>query len=452
MTVDVRPGGVLPTAPHQDGRSGAQLERALLADLLATRSVQTVYQPVVELDTGSVVGYEALSRGPSGSALERPDLLFAAARRERELPRLDLLCQTAAMRGASKAGLHAPCTLFVNVEPEASAKGPLPVPLRSARGPHSLGPDVRVIVELTERALTDRPAQLLRRVETFRAAGWGIALDDVGADPGSLALLPLLRPDVIKLDLRLVQDRPDAGIARIVNAVNAEAERSGAVVLAEGIETTRHLAVARSLGAVLGQGWLFGRPAPLPALTRPAAAPRSGAPVPITHRAATPEGGSPFELVAAHRPVRQATKSLLLEVSKHLESQALSSSSSAVVLSTFQDAAHMTAATARRYAELAARAAFVGAFGAGMPDVPASGVRGAALDAGDVVLSEWDVVVLGPHFAGALVSRDLGDHGPDAHRRFEYVLTHDRELAVEVACRLMTRIRPETARADSQLA
>ncbi len=377
-----------------------------------------------------------------GSALEQPDLLFAAARRERQLPRLDLLCQTAAMSGASKAGLHAPWTLFVNVEPEASANSPLP--LRSARGPHSVGPDVRVIVELTERALTDRPAQL-RRVETFRAA-WGIALDDVGADPASLALFPLLRPDVIKLDLRLVQDRPDAGIARIVNAVNAEAERSGAVVLAEGIETTRHLAVARSLGAVLGQGWLFGRPGPLPALTRPVAALPSGAPVPITDRAATPEGGSPFELVAAQRAARQATKSLLLEVSKHLESQALSSSHSAVVLSTFQNVTHMTSATARRYADLAAKAAFVGAFGADMPAVPASGVRGVALDAGDVVLGEWDVVVIGPHFAGALVSRALDADGPEAHRRFEYVLTHDRELAVEVACSLMARMRPETAR------
>ena len=78
----------------------------------------------------------------------------------------------------------------------------------------------------------------------------------------SLAFLPLLRPDVVKLDLRLVQERPGPAIAEIMNAVNAHAERTGAVVLAEGIETEEHLVMARALGATLGQGWLFGRPGP----------------------------------------------------------------------------------------------------------------------------------------------------------------------------------------------
>ncbi len=275
----------------------------------------------------------------------------------------------------------------------------------------------------------------------FRARGWGITLDDVGADPGSLALLPLLRPDVIKLDLRLVQDEPDAQSAQIVNAVNAEAERSGAVVLAEGIETAAHLAVAQSLGATLGQGWLLGRPALLPTPTALAArSVISATAVPITTRTPTPEGASPFDLVAAERSVRQASKSLLLEVSRHLERQAMSSTSSAVVLATFQYARHLTPATVDRYSSLAAKAAFVGALGADMPAEPATGVRGASLEQGDPVPGEWDVAVIAPHFAGALVSRDLGDDGPDHDRRFSYVLTHDRTLAVQVACALMARV------------
>ena len=49
-----------------------------------------------------------------------------------------------------------------------------------------------------------------------------------------------------------------------MNAINAEAERTGAIVLAEGIETDAHLFRAQAVGAELGQGWLFGRPAPLP--------------------------------------------------------------------------------------------------------------------------------------------------------------------------------------------
>jgi len=105
---------------------------------------------------------------------------------------------------------------------------------------------VTSVVELTERALAARPAELLQAVARTRERGWGIALDDVGAVPESLALLPMLRPDVIKLDLRLVQQRASADIAAVMNAVNAEAGRSGTVVLAEGLETEAHVQPASS--------------------------------------------------------------------------------------------------------------------------------------------------------------------------------------------------------------
>ncbi len=67
---------------------------------------------------------------------------------------------------------------------------------------------MRLVVEITERALTARPADLLPTIEQLREAGIGIALDDVGADHRSLALMPFLRPDVIQLDLRLTQGDP----------------------------------------------------------------------------------------------------------------------------------------------------------------------------------------------------------------------------------------------------
>src|SRR3712207_2307682 len=124
-------------------------------------------------------------------------------------------------------------------------------------------------MEITERAIAARPAELLRTVERVRELGWAIAVDDVGAESMSLAFLPLLCPDVVKLDLRLVQERPGPAVAEIMNAVNAYAERSGAVVLAEGVEHEGHLEAARGLGATLGQGWLFGRPAPGPVAGRP---------------------------------------------------------------------------------------------------------------------------------------------------------------------------------------
>ncbi len=149
----------------------------------------------------------------------------------------------------------------MNVEPEALDQPATDAALepyeRATR-------ELRVILEVTERALAARPAEMLRGIDRFLELGWGVAIDDVGADRHSLALMPFLRPDVIKLDLRLVQSRPSIEIAEVVHAVNAEAERTGAALLAEGVETVEHLATARAMGATLAQGWLYGRPLELP--------------------------------------------------------------------------------------------------------------------------------------------------------------------------------------------
>lgn len=231
-----------------------------VAEIIERRGVASLYQPLVDLYGGEVVGYEALARGPEGSGLEHPDLLFAAATEAGLEVEMEWECQRAALEGAVATGLGDGQALFLNVEPR----------LLSVERPEWLDRLARialgrfaVFVEFTERSLTDRPAELLAAVERLRGLGVRIALDDVGADPRSLALMPFLSPDVIKLDLRLVQENPSLQIAEIVHAVSAEAERSGAIVLAEGIETEEHRQTALALGARYGQGWLFGRPAPL---------------------------------------------------------------------------------------------------------------------------------------------------------------------------------------------
>ncbi len=423
------------TAGHPDtGDSPAELDR-----LLRQGGIRSVFQPIVELDTGRAVAYEALARGPDGSPLASPQRLLAAARRHGRLGEADLACQEAAMRAAQQAGLTDPWTVFVNVEPQA-AQGALPVRgAGSAAGglPAAHG-GLRVVAELTERSLTADPCQLLSLVARVRRRGWGIALDDVGADRNSLALLPFIRPDVIKLDLRLIQERPSAEVAEVFSAVNAEAERSGAAVLAEGIETPEHLATARALGATLGQGWLFGRPAAAPDAT---AAPPAGV---IAARPAAPQAsaGTPFTLAAAVLPPRVGRKDLLIEISKHLERQAMASGEATAVLASFQDAAFFTPATRRRYSQIAVKAAFTGVLGQNMPHHPVPGIRGGLLDPADPIAFEWTITVTGPHFASCLIARDLGDSGPDTQRRFEFVLSHNRQLVTEAATVLFSRITP----------
>ena len=77
-----------------------------------------------------------------------------------------------------------------------------------------------------------------------------------------------------------------------------------------------------------------------------------------------------------------------------------------------------------------------------MDEEPAPGVRGATLGADDPPLGEWSLVVLGPHFAAALVAQDLGDLGPDMDRRFTFARTYDRDLVIDAASALMGRVLP----------
>ncbi len=396
-------------------------------------AVHSVYQPIVDLRTGDVLAYEALGRGPVGSALESPAALFAAARQQGSVVELDFACQAAAMRGALERGLPSSIPLFVNAEP-AGLCAPWPAPLREVH--ERAQKRLQVVIEITERALVGNPAGLFAAVRRIREAGWGVALDDVGAEPASLALMPFIDPDVIKLDLRLIQNNTNAEIATIINAVIAQAERTGAIVLAEGIETEEHRDRALAMGATLGQGWLLGRPGALPAQHTIIAhdLPFSRAPhiSPVT----------PFEMIRHVRPVRTASKGMLLALSHHLERHALTASAAPVLLSAFEDAVHFTPATAIRYETLARRCAFVAALGAGMSATTVAGVRGADLAADDLLAGEWVVTVVGPHFSGALIAKDLGDTGADRDRRFNVAITYDRDLVLDAARSLFDRITP----------
>ena len=84
----------------------------------------------------------------------------------------------------------------------------------------------------------------------------------------------------------------------------------------------------------------------------------------------------------------------------------------------------------------------MGALGFGLGEEPAAGVRGAGLRDDEALFGEWDVAVIGPHFAGAFVARDLGDTGADGDRRFDFFVTYERELVVRAARALMARIVP----------
>ena len=408
--------------------------------LIESGGLRSVYQPIVRLDGEEVVAVEALARGPVGTALESPVALFAAAAAAGLEAELDWACRAAAVEGALRAGLPRSCRLFINAEPRTFGTDP-PARHRSIlqRGADELS----IVMEVTERAIAADPAALFRALDQVRSLGLGVAIDDVGAEPASLGLMPFIRPDVIKLDMALVCKPTDPATAALAAAVRSDAERRGALVLAEGIETDEHLQRALVLGADLGQGWSFGRPVALE---------RSGyeadRPIGLTARGAS-AATTPWSLVADSPRRRTTTKSLLMAISHHLE--ALGSDPDTVVLGAFQHVRHFTPATARRYRAMAERSVFVGAVGVDMPEEPAPGVRGARIDRTHPIAGEWTVIVIGPHRAAALIALDAGDQGDDQDRRFHYVITHDRDVVIDAAMSLMRLVVPVAAAGTERL-
>lgn len=157
---------------------------------------------------------------------------------------------------------------------------------------------------------------------------------------------------------------------------------------------------------------------------------------------------SPFGCLPDAVTLRRSTKPLLIEISKHLEREAMRLGSTCLVLAAFQEERHFTSSTAHRYGDLVDRVGFVAALGEDLPAEPVAGVRGTDLDPADPVRGEWDLVVLAPHFAAALLARDLGDGGPDLQRTFEFALTYDRDTVAAAAEALMSRVLPQGGSAE----
>ena len=430
--------GTLHVADESD-RPSARSTTDIAAILNDPHSVRPMYQPIVDLDSGMVVGYEALARWPLHPVVD-PTEVFAAAADCGELVQFDWACRAAAVDGALEAQLPRAHTLFLNVEPDTAG-----VVFDHAHARiRAAAEHLDIVLELTERSLLSDPASLLRMVDRARRDGCRIAIDDVGCDPDSLALLEFIAPEIIKLDRSLVQHDPNPERARVIAAISAHVESTGAMILAEGIETQAHLERGLAYGAVLGQGWMFGRPAPLPC-TEPGTTRRmTGTRRPRIESLRSVAGRVPAlpSDVFDYALPSIGRKPLVAALTRQIERHAQLADEPLVILATFQSAEFFDSVVAARYADLAARNTFVAALGVGMAPEPAPGVRGTRLRIGDPFTGQWTIAVVGQHYFAAVVARDLGDSGDDSERRFEFLHTHDRNIVVAAARSLMQRVTP----------
>jgi diguanylate cyclase (GGDEF)-like protein len=238
----------------------------LVARVAATGAIRAVFQPIYDLVTGAPRGYEGLVRPLPNSGFNDPGTMFAAAEATGRTTELDIACLNAVMEAASR--LRLPGSLTVNLSPrtlemdEFSIHTFLRMIVR-----HGLDPR-RIVLELTEREAVENIDRLRSAVEACRLAGIRVAADDVGAGNAGLRLLSQLRFDIVKIDLSLVQGGNGQNQSlEIVRTLRDLADRWGALVVAEGIETPAQLEVVRSLGIGAGQGYLLGRPSEQPPTT-----------------------------------------------------------------------------------------------------------------------------------------------------------------------------------------
>ena len=234
-----------------------------LDNILANSDLHTLFQPIYSLSERRILGYEALSRGPSNSALHSPINLFAVARSAGRLSELELLCRRNACQRFSQLKLDG--KLFLNVSPD-SLMEPKHQPGRTLQLLQTLGiPPSQVVIELTEQSPTDDFALLDTALHHYRAMGFSIALDDLGAGYSSLRLWSELRPDYVKIDRHFIDGiHQDAVKREFVGSILKMAKASRAQVIAEGIELPEELTVLADMGVDLLQGYLLCRPQEVP--------------------------------------------------------------------------------------------------------------------------------------------------------------------------------------------
>ena len=230
-----------------------------LSSILAQSSLHSLFQPIISLSERRILGYEALSRGPSNSALHSPVPLFAVARQAGRLSELEMACRHSACRRFNEQKL--PGKLFLNVSPESLLEA-AHQPGRTLQLLQDFGIEPsQVVIELTEQTPTDDFQLLQNALHHYRAMGFSIALDDLGAGYSSLRLWSELRPDYVKIDRHFIDGiHQDALKREFVGSILQIAKASRAQVIAEGIELPEELAVLTEMGVDLVQGYLLCRP------------------------------------------------------------------------------------------------------------------------------------------------------------------------------------------------
>jgi EAL domain-containing protein (putative c-di-GMP-specific phosphodiesterase class I) len=236
------------------------LAREKLLDIILRERVVTAFQPIMRLGPDrTVLGFEALSRGPKGTGLERADDLFGSATEHQLLVELDRLCRRQALLSSGRIPTNA--KIFVNTLP-ATIRDP------QFRGRSliefldkaQVAPD-RIVIEITEKLVIENYNLFREAMAYFTDLGMSFAVDDVGSGYSGLESIARLKPTFLKIDIALIRDVHVSRVNRaICEAIIALGHGIGAAVIGEGIQAEEEAQALREMGVDWGQGFHLGRP------------------------------------------------------------------------------------------------------------------------------------------------------------------------------------------------
>jgi diguanylate cyclase (GGDEF)-like protein len=231
-----------------------------LESILNNKNISTVYQPIVSLLDGTIIGYEALSRGPVGSPLQNPDKLFNSAQIHNKTWELEQLCRIKAIERASNIEKNK--YLFINVDPhifkdEKFKKGFT----KEFLAENNMSPDC-IIFEITEKTCVEDYKSFKKALSNYVDQGYKIAIDDTGAGYSGLKMLNETKPHYIKIDMDLIKNiNEDSFKQSLLECFVKLSEANNMKLIAEGIETEEELKTLINLGVYAGQGFFISRPA-----------------------------------------------------------------------------------------------------------------------------------------------------------------------------------------------
>ncbi|CAM5451843.1 hypothetical protein TPAU25S_03384 [Tsukamurella paurometabola] len=300
---------------------------------------------------------------------------------------------------------------------------------------HPMDAGQRVFVCVSSQLFVESPHETMAAISSARKNGFTICLEVGGDDEHAIAFLALIEPDVVLTAPALLRTLLATEAARITHALAAHTERSHAVIIAEGVDDQATRAVAETIGAAYGIGALY---PPQPTETLFAEPTVAFPPHPVW---AAPEIGitTPYALATRDNTPRRGTKSLLVEMSKALETQASSIGASMIAIGTFQHRRHFTQRTSARWQMLSQTIGFAGIYGAEITPIREENIHKAALRPDDPLVDEWTVAILGPHFSALIAAKDLHDNGPDLERTFDFIQTFDRLTVVQAVRSILSR-------------